>query len=451
MLAKLFVRLVSVPFLIYVAATLGPSLFGVFTFVMATVEMVSSLSDFGLSRYGTRVMVREEKDQARFAGILLTLQLFTSVLLAGMGLVVVLFADPSSPKLQVLLLGLLAVFISAFIYTSETIFTATKQFAASAVFSVVGRLVYLAAGFAALGMGWSVIAVMWAFVASMVLESLLRMVYAAVRVTPFSFRFNRQDVRKIAIGTLPFAATAISALVYFRADTIILEIIKGDTEVGIYGAAYSFFSFFMWFPIVLSRALLPSLTAGFRDDPEEARLTSWYWYRAVGVAGVAIAFATTVIAGPVIDRLMGEAYAESVLTLQILIWTIPPLMMVSMSFNSLTVCDREKTGANTSVMAAVMIVALDFALIPFFGTLGAAAAMVITTTLWEVWMHWLLVKHLLAPRNALVKTFSMPLVGGALMAGAALAVRPLGTAATLAAGLTAYAAATLFIRFLERR
>jgi len=150
MLAKLFVRLVSVPFLIYVAATLGPSMFGVFTFVMATVEMVSSLSDFGLSRYGTRVMVREEKDQARFAGILLTLQLFTSVLLAGLGLAVVLIADPSSPKLQVLLLGLLAVVISAFIYTSETIFTATKQFAASAVFSVVGRLVYLAAGFAAL-------------------------------------------------------------------------------------------------------------------------------------------------------------------------------------------------------------------------------------------------------------------------------------------------------------
>ena len=242
MLAKLFVRLVSVPFLIYVAASLGPSLFGVFTFVMATVEMISSLSDFGLSRYGTRLMVREEKDQAHFAGIMLTLQLCTSVVLASLGLVVVLIADPSSPKLQVLLLGLLAVVISAFIYTSEIIFTATKQFAASAIFSVAGRLIYLAAGFAALGMGWSVVAVMWAFVASMVLESLLRMAYAALKVTPFSFSFHWQDVRKIAIGTLPFAATAISALVYFRADTIILEVIKGDTEVGIYGAAYSFFS-----------------------------------------------------------------------------------------------------------------------------------------------------------------------------------------------------------------
>ncbi|MBI5871143.1 MAG: flippase [Actinobacteria bacterium] len=451
MLARLFVRLVSVPFLIYVAASLGPSLFGVFTFVMATVEMVSSLSDFGLSRYGTRAMVREDMDQARFAGILLTLQLFTSIVLGAIGLVVVLFVDPASPKLEVLLLGLLAVAISAFIYTSETVFTAMKQFAASAIFTVAGRLIYLAAGFVALGMGWSVVAIMWAFVASMVLESAIRMVYVALRVTPFSFRFHWPDVKTIAIGTLPFAATAISSLVYFRADTIILEVLKGDTAVGIYGAAYSFFSFFMWFPIVLSRALLPSLTAGFRDDPEEARLTSWYWYRATGVAGVAIAFATTVLAAPVITTLMGDAYAESIPTLQILIWTIPPLMMVSMSFNSLTVCDREKTGANTSVMSAITIVALDFALIPFFGTLGAAAAMVITTTLWEAWMHWLLVKHLLAPRNAMVKTFSMPFIGGALMAAAAITARPLGIAATLVAGLMVYAGAIMFIRFLERR
>lgn len=451
MLAKLFVRLVSVPFLIYVAATLGPSIFGVFTFVMATVEMVSSLSDFGLSRYVTRVMVREEKDQARFAGILLTLQLFTSVLLAGLGLAVVLIVDPSSPKLQVLLLGLLAVVISAFIYTSETIFTATRQFAASAVFSVAGRLIYLAAGFAALGMGFSVIAVMWAFVASMVLESLLRMVYTAVRVTPFSFSFQWLDLRNIAIGTLPFAATAIASLVYYRADTIILELIKGDTEVGIYGAAYSYFSFFMWFPIVLSRALLPSLTASFRDNPEQARITSWYWYRAAGVIGVAIAFATTVLAEPVINKLMGEAYADSVLTLQILIWTIPSLMMVSMSFNALTVADREKTGANVSVIAAITIVAMDFALIPFFGNRGAAAAMVITTVIWEAMLHRLMARHLLEKRLALVRTFSMPLIGGLLMAAAALAVRSLGTAAMLAVGLTVYAASTLLIRFLERR
>ena len=257
LLAKLFVRLASVPFLIYVAATLGPSLFGVFAFVMASVEIISSLGDFGLSRYGTRVMVREEKDHARFAGIFLLLQLVTSLLLAGLGLAVVLLLMPESPKMQVLMLGLVAIVFSAFTYTTETIFIAYERFSTSALLTVIGRLIYLVAGFAVIKIGFSVVAVMLVFVISIAIESLIRMVYTALRVTHFSFSFSWDEVKHIFRGTLPFAVTAIASMVYFRADAVIIEFIKGDAEVGIYSAAYSFFSFFMWLPIVLNRALLP--------------------------------------------------------------------------------------------------------------------------------------------------------------------------------------------------
>jgi len=91
---------------------------------------------------------------------------------------------------------------------------------------------------------------------------------------------------------------------------------------------------------------------------------------------VAIAFTMTVLAGPIINTLMPEAYSESVIVLQILIWTLPPLMMVSSSFNSLTVFDREMTGANTSIFTAVMIVMLDLALIPAYGPRGAGRLLV---------------------------------------------------------------------------
>ena len=451
LLAKLFVRLASVPFLIYVATTLGPSMFGVFAFVLATVEMVSSLGDFGLSRYGTRVMVREEKDHARFAGILLSMQLATSLLLAGLGVAVILLISPESPKLQVLLLGLVAVILSAFTYTTETIFTATSRFSMSALLTVAGRVIYLAAGFTVLGLGLSVVAVMWVFVGSIAIESLIRMVYTATRVTGFSFSFTWDEVKHVARGTLPFAVTGIASLVYFRADTIILGIVRGDLDVGIYGAAYSFFSFFMWLPIVLCRAMLPNLTARFRDNPEEAESTSWYWYRAMGVAGVAIAFTMTVLARPIIGTLMPDTYSDSIIVLQILMWSIPTLMMVSVGFNSLTVCDREKTGANTSVITAALIVALDIALIPHFGPRGAAVAMVITTALWEFAIHLLLAKHVLAPRHGLFSVFSMPVLGGGCMAIVALAVSGYGPFATLTAGLAAYGAVVMMLRFVERR
>jgi O-antigen/teichoic acid export membrane protein len=451
LLAKLFVRLASVPFLIYVAATLGPSMFGVFAFVLASVEMVSSLGDFGLSRYGTRVMVREEKNHARFAGIILVMQLATSLLLAGLGAAFILLIAPESPKLQVLLLGLVAVILSAFTYTTETIFTATSRFPASALLTVIGRAIYIAAGFVVLSLGHSVVAVMWAFVGSIAIESLLRMVYAATKITGFSFSFTWGEVKHVARGTLPFAVTGIASLVYFRADTIILGIVRGDLDVGIYGAAYSFFSFFMWLPIVINRTLLPRLISRYRNDPKEGEIASLYWYREMGVAGVAIAFTMTVLARPIIGTLMPDTFSDSIIVLQILMWSIPPLMMVSTGFNSLTVCDREKTGANTSVIYAALIVALDFALIPHFGPRGAAVAMVVTTLLWEFTIHWLLTKHVLAPGHGLLRVFGMPVLGGACMAIVALAVSGYGAFVSLTAGLAVYGAIVMMLRFVERR
>ena len=156
--ARLFTRLASVPFLIYVAGTLGPSLFGVLAFVLATVEMLSSLGDFGLSRYGARAIIREKERQDRLAGIILSLELVFSLALTVLGLALIGLISPESPKSEVMLLGLAAVLLSSFIYATDTLFTARSMFGASALFSIVGKIVYLAAGFAALYLGFSVIA-----------------------------------------------------------------------------------------------------------------------------------------------------------------------------------------------------------------------------------------------------------------------------------------------------
>ena len=56
-------------------------------------------------------------------------------------------------------------------------------------------------------------------------------------------------------------------------------------------------------------------------------------------------------------------------------------------------------------MAAVTIVALDFALIPAYGPHGAAAAMVITTASGALATHWLLVRHVLNEQHGVLQDF----------------------------------------------
>lgn len=450
LIARLFARLASVPFLIYVAATLGPSLFGVISFVLASVEMVSSLGDLGLSRYGARTIVRMKEGRARLAGVILSLQVVTSLVLSALALVLILALQPGSPKMEVALLGLGGIVFSAFIFTTETIFTGFKKFGASAIFAVIGRSVYVILGFTALALGYSVVAIMLAYMLGMVVESLIRMVYTVTRVTPFSLHFGSADVRTVIKGTMPFAVTAIATLVFYRADMIIMGIIKGDTEVGIYSAAYSFFSFFVWFPIVLSRALLPSITAKFSEDPRDAEQSSWFWYRAVLIVGIPIAFTVNMLAGPIFDTFMPAAYEESIITLQILMWAIPTMMMVSMGFIALTVTDREDKGARTTVVTAILVVALDIILIRVFGPPGAAAAMVAVNVLWVVQMQWLLRRYVFAPHHGLLLTFALPATGAAALVLVTLTTLSLGVTVTLPAGLAVYGAVILAGRQIER-
>ncbi len=451
LLARLFTRLASLPFLLYAAARLGPPLFGVFAFTLATVDMLSALGDFGLSRYGARTLVRDVNGRSRTAGIILVLQLAASVVLTAAVLVALLAFRPEPVRRDVLLLGLAAAFMSSFIFTTDMIFTAFKRFGASAVFAVAGRVVYLAAGFAALKLGYSVVAVTAAFLLGMVIESALRMIYTAWRLTTFSFKSSRAEMTAFVRGTIPFAVGAIATLVYFRADTLIMEALRGDTDVGIYNAAYSFFSFFVWAPIVLSRTLLPGLTRRFAEEPEAAERINWFWYRMVGIAGVPVAFAVTMTAGPLFRLLMPATYGDSIIALQILIWSIPALMMVTVGFNALVVTDREKQVTVATVVTALTIVVMDFILIYLFGVKGAAVAMVIATVAWLIQVHWLLARSILAAGHGLKGAFLLPAAGGLLMAAAALLAAPLGLWPALAAGLVIYSGAAVGIMLIGRK
>ncbi len=447
--ARTFARLSTLPFLIYAAGKLGPAHYGILLFVTASVELLASLSNLGASRYGARAVVRHELPRSHLAGILLSLRLGIAIFLSACALVAIAIYTPPSPKLQVMLLGLAAMTLSSFIETTETLFTGAEKFSAAATLQVLGRLTYLAFGFLALGLGLSVVAVMAAYVIGIIVESILRMIYSVRNVTGFSLHFTRAELWTVVKGMLPFAVTAVASMIYYRVDALVIDGYHGDAAVGVYGVAYHFYSFYVWAPIVLSRALLPGLTAAYQRDPARAERSCWYWYRTVGVASLPVILVSTILAGPVIRNLMPPSYAESVFVLQVLLWSIPPLVMSSVGFVILTVADKEVLGAWLFVITAAVIFALDMLLIPRYSVNGAAAAMVAATVVLAAQVHWLLARYIFSPRHGLVRTYAMPVLGGIAMGAAAVLLWPLGWLPSMAGGLAAYGVVIFLVRMTE--
>lgn len=431
---KLLSRALSVVFLVYAAARLGPELFGALSFVLVTVELLAGVGDLGITRYGARELLRDWDRRAVLAGEILSLQALTSLLLAAAGLAIVVIYQPAYPKYELLLLGLAAFLSFSVIATTESIFTASQRFFYSALLTFLGRLVYVGIGIAALAAGQSVVVIMWGYVAAVMMEAGARFLVAR-RVAPFSFGFPAAALWRMLVATMPFAVVGIASIVSYRINLMILEFIRGDAAAGIYNVAFTLFSPFVWIGIILSTTAFPGFARIYARDREAARRNGWQWYRLVAIAGIPAALLVSLLSKSVLAY-FPVGYAESASILIVLIWSLPPMLLSTIDVNILQVADRQNDVAHGQVMGAVVTALSSLALIPFLGGVGAALAALGAVVVMETYIHFQVRRHFMG-RSAL-PLLVRPLLGGIVMAAAALGLIRFNVWLAALAGLLAY-------------
>lgn len=436
--SRVLSRLLYIVFFIFAASRLGPELFGVLAFALATVELLSSVGDLGLTRYGARELVRDWDNRPVLAGQILVLQVVTSLFFSLGGLALVLFLQPDEPKYQLLLLGLVAIFLSGLVNTTETIFISGQRFFYSALLTFIGRLVYIGIGFAALAAGSSVVMVMWGFVAAVVVESLLRMLVVIRTVTRFSFSFSKGRLWKMLVATIPFALAAAANVVFLRVNVMVLELLEGDVAVGVFSVAFTLYIPFIWIPMIINRTLFSGLTEDYARNPDRARRSTWQWYRLMALVGIPAALTITLLAEPALSH-FPAGYEGSAGVLQILIWALPLLMVISIGFNTMQIINRERAAARVQLSGALANAAACIVFIPPFGIKGAAAATVIGAAVMEAQIYLDLHKHFLQRKHTIV-LFFRPVIGGLAMTAAALLLFGFNPWLATGAGLVIYAA-----------
>lgn len=438
--SRLLSRLLFTVFVIYAASRLGPDLFGAFSFVLALVELLSSVGDMGLTRYGARELIRHPERKAGLAGEIFVLQVLTSVVFSLVGVIVIIALAPPAPKLQLLLLGMMAIFMSCFVNTAESVLIASQNFFYSSLFNFLDRLVFVALGLIALSTGASVIIVMWCFVAGVVLESLMRMVFAIRKVTTLSFRFPARNLLIMFGASIPFAIGAVASMVFLRVNVIILGFLEDDAAVGIFNVAYTIFLPVMWIPVILARTMLPGFTEAYQRDPDAARRNSWQWYRLLAMLGIPAAMTVTLLAGPALSFFPSD-FSGSITVLIILMWSVPMMVTSTMDFVILQVVDQEKLAARVLIAVAAVTVALNFVLIPLLGINGAAIATLGGTAVRQALFYRGVYLHFIHRHIAIL--FVKPAIAGLAMAAVALPMWSYNHWLASVVALAAYAAVIL--------
>jgi O-antigen/teichoic acid export membrane protein len=229
--------------------------------------------------------------------------------------------------------------------------------------------VVLACGWtSALGYAWTLPYVGGLLVVSWLLAARLRMC-GARGAAEADLRPVR---REFWAFTLPRAIAGVAQVVLQRLDIVLVAAMRGPRDAAIYTAATRFLVVGQFINQALTAPIQPHLSAAFagRDDQRARELyemsTAWLVLASWPLFGIAAALA------PEYVNLFGHGYHSGALVVVILSAAMFVASGVGLVDTVIIMAGRTAWNLQTTLLALVVNVGLDLALIPHFGIVGAA-------------------------------------------------------------------------------
>ena len=220
--------------------------------------------------------------------------------------------------------------------------------------------------------------------------------------------------RTLIIGGTPFALNALFAVFFFRIDTVMLSVLKGDAAVGIYNAAYN--------PLlalggiisgILVAAIYPVMSRYFISSRDALETTTILASRYMALLGFPIAMGCFVLANRFIDLFYAGQFSASVIAFQILALFIPIRLVSSITGTLLTSINRQGLRTISVGLSALFNILLNALMIPYLSYIGAGIA----TVLSEVFLYFIFLYYIKKyyKRLLLYKHYIKPLIGSSVM------------------------------------
>jgi O-antigen/teichoic acid export membrane protein len=420
---------------VYLARVLEPAGYGILNWGLAFLAYFNFAADLGMGVYAMREVARSEEQAWQLPGHVLLLRFTGALVTFGLFLSIVLLLDKDPLfKLTVAVLGL-----SLFAHVIELgwVYHGLQRLGVVAVRNVITSLVTLAGVFLLIRRPEQVVLAAAVIVAALALPNLWLLATYSREFRRPTFSVDWRLWGTMLLPALPIAASHLLTTINTNLDQVMLGLIRTETEVGWYAAAYRVLTAATIPWQIAHQAFLPSLSSAV-GDRAAMRAHAAPFATSLYALGLPIAAGGFLLA-PDIVTIFGAGYAEAGAPLAILMLSLAPMYMRIVYGGSLIAWDRQ--GAYTAVLTAgaALNVGLNIALIPPYGVEGAALATLLTEGVIAIGTAFLYYRsihelHLgTLARTALATATGVILP---LLAAQALEVPPLLAAGVAAGGYT---------------
>ncbi|MFB9729377.1 oligosaccharide flippase family protein [Haloechinothrix salitolerans] len=385
--AEILGRGLSFVAIIVVARVLGPESFGRFALAQAIVLYLAALGDGGLTLWTQREIVRRPAELSRLIAQTLVAQVLLA--LAAMAVLAVIALTAPIPGNTAVLL--LAAAPTALAQALSTVYAlqALEWMRAAAVVKVVTQLVAAALAITlALLTGDAVVVIMTMW-SGLLAGAVLALAILRRRAGLRAHLPRLAHVRTTLRAGLPILGAI--ALVHYSQlmDTLVLGMLRGSHETGVYAAAARLMVVAAVVAMVLANAVYPEMVRRYGVSAAELGVFSGRLL-ALTLRGSLVAAAVTAALAPVIiDVLYDARFAASADILRVLALLMPVLCVNSIGTQVLMAAGlRRRLLAGVGIGAAMASVAIPLATLAF-GGVGTAVALVGAMTTQCVAFSWL--------------------------------------------------------------
>jgi O-antigen/teichoic acid export membrane protein len=378
-LAQGIVALIAGGVSIYAVRHFTPSSWGHYSTALALVALFTILSGSGLAPLALREMSSATDRQGEILGRSVQALAWMSV-----PAIIALFATAAAlgyPR-EVLLLVLvlapsvwldpaLANFAAAFNARSRLFYVALFQVAQAVVFGAVA-VVVIASSFGVTGLALATVtaSLTAAILALFLLRSKLRL-HLRVRQPP-------KHVWIFLRAAVPIAGINLVAIVYDRVDVVMLSVLSTSSKVAFYTVPYSLVKLSWLLPSVISAAFFPLLNRTLKFDRAEAEYLFFLVVRVFFFLSVPISLVLALSSPTLLPFVFRDAYSHSVSVLQIMAWTSVLGFQNYVFWYALLAAHKERAVLFIQIGGLVVNVAINAFAIPFYGSTGAATALLVS-------------------------------------------------------------------------
>ena len=374
---KVLQMVISLVVGIFTARYLGPANYGVINYGAAYVAFFSSVCTLGINSIIVKNFVEHPDEEGKTIGTTLVLRLASSLLSCLSIVFISFFADAGDPSTIAVValcgLGLVFHIFDTFNYWFQSRYRAKR----TAVATLIAYVTTAAYKIVLLVLQKNVL---WFAFAT----SVDYIVYAVVIL----FFYKRDGGPRLSVSfgkakqllksSYNFILSGLMVAIYGYTNKFMLKHMMDESAVGFFSTATTICAMWVFVLQAIIDSMYPTIMKLHGQSKEAFERKNKQLYAIVFYVSMSVSVAFMVFGEWVVEILYGEVYLPAVAPLKIVTW-YTAFSYLGVARNAWIVCEhKQKYLKYMYVGAAIINVALNFFLIPFLGTSGAALASLIT-------------------------------------------------------------------------